>query len=60
MAESKRIRYLREKMALPKKILLQNYRFYISKKNKDTYYTQLLLPKTVLTADEYIDIMKRL
>lgn len=47
-------------MALPKKILLQNYRFYISKKNKDTYYTQLLLPKTVLTADEYIDIMKRL
>ena len=29
-------------------------------KIKDTYYTQLHLPKTVLTAGEYIDIMKRL
>ena len=29
-------------------------------KNKDTYYTQLHLPRTVLTAGEYIDIMKRL
>ena len=32
----------------------------IYQKNKDTYYTQLHLPKTVLTAGEYIDIMKRL
>lgn len=29
-------------------------------KNKDTYYTQLHLPKTVLTDGEYIDIMSRL
>ena len=32
----------------------------IYQKNKDTYYTQLHLPKTVLTAEEYIDIMSRL
>ena len=32
----------------------------IYQKNKDTYYTQLHLPKTVLTAGEYIDIMSRL
>lgn len=32
----------------------------IYQKNKDSYYTQLHLPKTVLTAGEYIDIMKRL
>ena len=32
----------------------------IYQKNKDTYYTQLHLPKTVLTVGEYIDIMKRL
>ena len=32
----------------------------IYQKNKDTYYTQLHLPRTVLTAGEYIDIMKRL
>ena len=30
------------------------------RKNKDTYYTQLHLPRTVLTAGEYIDIMSRL
>ncbi len=29
----------------------------IYQKNKDTYYTQLHLPKTILTAGEYIDIM---
>ncbi len=32
----------------------------IYQKNKDSYYTQLHLPKTVLTASEYIDIMSRL
>ncbi|MCI8411205.1 MAG: helix-turn-helix transcriptional regulator [Clostridia bacterium] len=32
----------------------------IYQKNKNTYYTQLHLPKTVLTAGEYIDIMSRL
>lgn len=32
----------------------------IYQKNKDSYYTQLHLPKTVLTASEYIDIMNRL
>lgn len=32
----------------------------IYQKNKDTYYTQLHLPRTVLTAGEYIDIMSRL
>ena len=32
----------------------------IYQKNKDTYYTQLHLPRTVLTAGEYIDIMERL
>ena len=32
----------------------------IYQKNNDSYYTQLHLPKTVLTAGEYIDIMKRL
>ena len=32
----------------------------IYQKSKDTYYTQLHLPKTVLTAGEYIDIMSRL
>lgn len=32
----------------------------IYQKNNDTYYTQLHLPKTVLTAGEYIDIMSRL
>ena len=32
----------------------------IYQKNKDFYYTQLHLPKTVLTASEYIDIMSRL
>lgn len=32
----------------------------IYQKNKDTYYTQLHLPKTVLTDGEYIDIMSRL
>ena len=32
----------------------------IYQKNNDSYYTQLHLPKTVLTAVEYIDIMKRL
>lgn len=32
----------------------------IYQKNKDTYYTQLHLPKTVLTTGEYIDIMSRL
>ncbi len=32
----------------------------IYQKNKDTYYTQLHLPKTILTAGEYIDIMSRL
>lgn len=32
----------------------------IYQKNKDTYYTQLHLPKTVLTAGEYIDIMSRI
>ena len=32
----------------------------IYQKNKDTYYTQLHLPRTVLTAEEYIDIMGRL
>lgn len=32
----------------------------IYQKNKDTYYTQLHLPRTVLTAGEYIDIMGRL
>lgn len=35
--------------------ILLNYQ-----KNNDTYYTQLHLPKTVLTAGEYIDIMNRL
>ncbi|MBS6251738.1 MAG: hypothetical protein ACLTPN_02250 [Clostridia bacterium] len=32
----------------------------IYQKNKDTYYTQLHLHRTVLTASEYIDIMSRL
>lgn len=32
----------------------------IYQKNIDSYYTQLHLPKTVLTAGEYIDIMSRL
>lgn len=32
----------------------------IYQKNKDSYYTQLHLPKTVLTAGEYIDILSRL
>ena len=32
----------------------------VREKNKDTYYTHLHLPKTVLTAGEYIDIMSRL
>ena len=32
----------------------------IYQKNNESYYTQLHLPKTVLTAVEYIDIMKRL
>ena len=32
----------------------------VYQKNNDSYYTQLYLPKTVLTAGEYIDIMKRL
>lgn len=32
----------------------------IYQKNKDSYYTQLHLPKTVLTTGEYIDIMSRL
>ena len=32
----------------------------IYQKNKYIYYTQLHLPKTVLTAGEYIDIMSRL
>ena len=32
----------------------------VYQKNNDSYYTQLHLPKTVLTAVEYIDIMKRL
>lgn len=32
----------------------------VYQKNNDSYYTQLHLPKTVLTAGEYIDIMKRL
>lgn len=32
----------------------------IYQKNKDPYYKQLYLPKTVLTVDEYIDIMRRL
>ena len=32
----------------------------IYQKNNDSYYTQLHLPKTVLTAGEYIDIMSRL
>ena len=32
----------------------------IYQKNKDIYYTQLYLPKTVLTVGEYIDIMSRL
>lgn len=32
----------------------------IYQKNNDSYYTQLHLPKTVLTAVEYIDIMSRL
>ena len=32
----------------------------IYQKNNDSYYTQLHLPKTVLTAEEYIDIMSRL
>ena len=32
----------------------------IYQKNKDTYYTQLHLPKTILTAGDYIDIMSRL
>ncbi len=32
----------------------------IYQKNKVSYYTQLHLPKTVLTASEYIDIMSRL
>ena len=32
----------------------------IYQKNNDSYFTQLHLPKTVLTAGEYIDIMKRL
>ena len=31
----------------------------IYQKNKDTYYTQLHLPKTVLTVGEYRDIMER-
>ena len=32
----------------------------IYQKNNDSYYTHLHMPKTVLTAGEYIDIMKRL
>lgn len=32
----------------------------IYQKNNDSYYTQLHLPKTVLTTGEYIDIMSRL
>lgn len=32
----------------------------VYQKNNDSYYTQLHLPKTVLTAGEYIDIMSRL
>ncbi len=32
----------------------------VYQKNNDSYYIQLHLPKTVLTAGEYIDIMKRL
>lgn len=32
----------------------------IYQKNKDTYYTQLHLHRTVLTTSEYIDIMSRL
>lgn len=32
----------------------------VYQKNNDSYYTQLHLPKTVLTAGEYIDIMNRL
>ncbi len=32
----------------------------IYQKNNEAYYTQLHLPKTVLTVGEYIDIMKRL
>lgn len=32
----------------------------IYQKNKDSYYTQLHLPKTLLTAGEYIDILSRL
>ena len=32
----------------------------IYQKNKDSYYTQSHLPKTVLTAGKYIDIMSRL
>ncbi len=32
----------------------------ISQKNNDAYYTGLHLPKTVLTAAEYIDIMSRI
>ena len=32
----------------------------IYQKQGDSYYTQLHLPKTVLTAVEYIDIMIRL
>lgn len=32
----------------------------IYQKNNDSYYTQLHLPKTVLTTGEYIDIMSKL
>jgi len=32
----------------------------IYQKNNETYYTQLHLPQTLLTANEYIDIMSRL